>query len=72
MLWCYEQQQCRFMSSSRDGDVFAFASSIFTPILSVTLGLSFIWYMMKQMKELMWEKLSDPVHWGAGQEQWCV
>lgn len=40
---------------------FCFASCVFTPILSVTLGLSFIWCLMKQMRELMWEKLSDPV-----------
>lgn len=69
MLWVYEQQQYGFMSASGDGDVFAFASCLFTPILSVTLGLSFIWCMMKQIRELMWEKLSDPVYQGAGQEQ---
>lgn len=72
MMWGYEQQQYRFMSASRDGDVFAIAYCVFTPILSVAQGLYFTWCMMKQIRELVWEELSDPVHQGAGQEQRCV
>lgn len=41
------------MSPSGDGDGFAFASCVFIPILSVTLGLSLNWYVMKQVRELM-------------------
>lgn len=62
MLWAYAQHRYGFMSPSGDGDVFAFASCVFTPILSVTLGLAIIWCIMKQIREFMWEKLSDPVH----------
>lgn len=43
--------------------LFLLSSWVFISILSFTLALSFIWYTMNQIKKLIWQKLSDPVHW---------